>query len=38
MLFLVGMRDSRELWLLPNSQLRLDDNISLGRPPPSTTQ
>jgi len=30
-LFLCGMVESRELWWLPHSQLRLGDNISLGR-------
>lgn len=32
-LFLCGMTESRELWWLPNSKLRLGDNISLGRNP-----
>lgn len=31
-LFLVGYDDSRELWWLPHRDLRLDDNLSLGRP------
>ncbi len=32
-LFLCGFDDSRELWWLPHSRLRLDDNVSLGRMP-----
>ena len=32
-LFLCGFEESREVWWLPNSQLRLADNISLGRGP-----
>jgi hypothetical protein len=32
-LFLCGMIESRELWWIPHSQLRLDNNISLGRTP-----
>ncbi len=32
-LFLCGMTDTRELWWFPQKELRLQDNISLGRPP-----
>jgi hypothetical protein len=32
-LFLCGMDDSRELWWLPHTQLRMATNISLGRMP-----
>jgi hypothetical protein len=32
-LFLVGFQESRELWWLPHSRLRMQDNISLGRMP-----
>ena len=32
-LFFVGYDDDRTLWWLPNSRLRLPDNISLGRRP-----
>ena len=32
-LFLCGYQDSRELWWLPHSRLRMDNNISLGRQP-----
>ena len=32
-LFLVACQNSRELWWLPNSKLRLGDNVSLGRAP-----
>lgn len=32
-LFLFGFDDTRELWWLPNSRLRIADNISLGRHP-----
>jgi hypothetical protein len=28
-----GFEDSREIWTLPNKVLRVDENISLGRPP-----
>jgi hypothetical protein len=34
-LFLVGFDDSRELWWLDQRKLRITDNISLGRMPPS---
>ena len=30
-LFLCGFDDTRELWWIPHSKLRLTDNISLGR-------
>lgn len=33
LLLLVGFQDSRELWILPHTKLRLGDNISLGRMP-----
>jgi hypothetical protein len=36
-LFLIAFDVSRELWWLPNSQLRMQDNISLGRMPSETT-
>lgn len=32
-LFFVGYDDDRTLWWLPNSRLRLSDNISMGRIP-----
>ena len=32
-LFLCGYQDSLELWWLPHSRLRMDNNISLGRQP-----
>lgn len=34
-LFLVGIHENRQLWWLPQSSLRLDDNISMGRMPAS---
>lgn len=37
-LFLCGFADNRQLWWLPNSELRLPDNISLGRPPLETAK
>lgn len=30
-LFLVAFSDNRELWCLPHTQLRAQENISLGR-------
>jgi len=37
-LMLVGMDDSRELWWIPHTRLRMDTNISLGRmPSPKST-
>ena len=36
-IFLVGFRDSRELWWVPTSKLRLVDNVTLGRPPREAT-
>jgi len=32
-LMLVGMDDTRELWWLPHTRLRMDTNVSLGRMP-----
>lgn len=33
LLWVIGLRDSREIWTLPNPRIRLGDNITLGRPP-----
>jgi hypothetical protein len=33
LLFLVGFDDTRELWILPHTRLRMETNISLGRMP-----
>lgn len=30
-IFLCGYRKSRELWWLPNSELRMADNVTFGR-------
>ncbi len=32
-MFLVGMDESRELWVLPQHKLRLQDNVTMGRAP-----
>ena len=34
-LFLCGYHDTRELWWVPHTELRLENNISLGRVPKS---
>jgi hypothetical protein len=31
LLLLCGFDDTRELWILPHTRLRMQDNISLGR-------
>lgn len=34
LLWVCFMDDTREIWALPNSRVRVGDNISLGRPAP----
>ena len=33
LLWIIGLRDSREVWTLNNKRIRMQDNVSMGRLP-----